>query len=104
VNFPRLLAAISARARRLLTARDVLGVALITVFSSPAWAQFEKGTEGLNSVKTWLMSIGGVIFTFAIMFVGIRMMFNAAQWKDVAPVFWGGCLLGGAVTFSSLFF
>lgn len=87
-----------------ISARHALVFAVITVMTSPAWAQFEKATEGLNNVKTWLMGIGGVIATFAFCFVGIRMMFHAAQWKDVAPVFWGGVLFGGAITFSTLFF
>jgi len=64
--------------------------------SSPAFAQLEKGTTMLNSVSTWLLSIGVVVLTIALMFVGFRMMFQAAQWKDVAPVFWGGVLIGGA--------
>lgn len=64
--------------------------------SSPAFAQLERGTTMLNSVSMWLLSIGVVVLTIALMFVGFRMMFQAAQWKDVAPVFWGGVLIGGA--------
>lgn len=64
--------------------------------SSPAFAQLERGTDMLNQVSTWLLSIGVVVLTIALMFVGFRMMFQAAQWKDVSPVFWGGVLIGGA--------
>lgn len=63
--------------------------------SSPAFAQLERGTSMLNSVSTWLLSIGVVTLTIALMFVGFRMMFQSAQWKDVAPVF-GGVLIGAA--------
>lgn len=70
-----------------------IGMALA---SSPAFAQLDRGTTMLNSVSTWLLSIGVVVLTIALMFVGFRMMFQAAQWKDVAPVFWGGVLIGGA--------
>ncbi|SFU33618.1 type IV secretion system protein VirB2 [Nitrosomonas eutropha] len=68
----------------------------MALVSSPAFAQLERGTTMLNSVSTWLLSIGVVVLTIALMFVGFRMMFQAAQWKDVAPVFWGGVLIGGA--------
>lgn len=70
--------------------------AAIGLISSPAFAQLERGTDMLNQVSTWLLSIGVVVLTIALMFVGFRMMFQAAQWKDVSPVFWGGVLIGGA--------
>jgi len=50
----------------------------------------------LGSVNSWMLGIGGVIVTCALMFVGFRMVFQAAEWKDVAPVFWGGVLIGSA--------
>lgn len=77
------------------TRNTALSVSL-ALSSSPAFAQLERGTEMLNQVSTWLLSIGVVVLTIALMFVGFRMMFQAAQWKDVAPVFWGGVLIGGA--------
>lgn len=92
-----------ARSRATLV-RNTYAVAAVMVATSPAYAQFEKATEGLNKVQTWLLSIGAVVVTMAIMFVGFRMMFHAAQWKDVAPVFWGGILVGGGSAFSALFF
>lgn len=64
--------------------------------NSPVFAQLERGTTMLNTLSMWLLSIGVVVLTIALMFVGFRMMFQAAQWKDVAPVFWGGVLIGGA--------
>ncbi|UTY59675.1 TrbC/VirB2 family protein [Massilia sp. erpn] len=63
----------------------------------------EQGTKVLNAVSTWMTGIGIVIVTIALMFVGFRMVFQAAEWKDVAPVFWGGILIGGAGAFASLF-
>lgn len=73
-----------------------MGAVCIALGSSPVFAQLERGTTMLNTVSTWLLSIGVVVLTIALMFVGFRMMFQAAQWKDVAPVFWGGVLIGGA--------
>ena len=71
------------------------------VVSSPAFAQFAKGTQALNSVQGWLTVIAGILATIAFMFVGFRMMFNAAQFKDVAPVFWGATIVGGAAGISA---
>ena len=76
--------------------RDALFVASISVMCSPAFAQLEKAKQTLSTVQTWLAGIAGVCITIALMFVGFRMAFQAAQWKDVAPVFWGGVLIGSA--------
>jgi len=100
----RLMAVTSGAQKKGVALRNAYALAAITVMTSPAYAQFEKGTEALNKVQTWLLSIGAVVVTLAIMFVGFRMMFQAAQWKDVAPVFWGGILVGGGSAISALFF
>jgi type IV secretion system protein VirB2 len=83
--------------------RDAALWALISVASAPALAQFEKGKAALNTIQVGLLSLGGVCITIALMFVGFRMLFQAAQWKDVAPVFWGGVIIGSASSISSMF-
>lgn len=95
---------VSFKRPQLLNVRNAYALAMVTLMCSPAFAQFEKGTQSLNKVQQWLLSIGAVVVTLAIMFVGFRMMFQAAQWKDVAPVFWGGILVGGGSAFATLFF
>jgi len=84
------------------TLKHIYAAALVTVLSSPAYAQLEKGTTMLNNVSTWLIAISAIVVTIAVMFVGFRMVFQAAQWKDVAPVFWGGVLIGGAGGIASM--
>lgn len=87
------------------TARNLaIYTAIVTIVTHPSFAQFQKATAALNTVQSWLLGIGGVVVTLAIMMVGFRMMFGAAQWKDVAPVFWGGIFVGGATAISALFF
>jgi type IV secretion system protein VirB2 len=76
--------------------QSILIPAMMLAISSPAFAQLEKGKTMLESVKTWMVGIGAVVVTIALMFVGFRMVFQAAEWKDVAPVFWGGVVIGGA--------
>ena len=53
-------------------------------------------TSKLGTVKTALAAVGGVTVTIALIWVGMKMAFQGAEWKDVAPVFWGGVLIGGA--------
>ena len=83
--------------------------AFCLMLSSPVFAQvaatggaFGKGTAMLESVRAWLMVIAGTVVTMALMLVGFRMVFNAAQWKDVAPVFWGGIVIGSAAAIAAM--
>lgn len=85
-------------------ALDALVVTVLGVLSTPAFAQFQKATQALNQVQGWILSVAGIIFTICAMFVGFRMMAGGAQWKDVAPVFWGGAIVAGATALSALFF
>lgn len=77
-------------------ARDAFLLATAAVACSPAFAQLEKAKAALNTLQSFLLGIAGVCITIALMFVGFRMAFQAAQWKDVAPVFWGGVIIGSA--------
>lgn len=63
----------------------------------------ERGTTVLTTVAEWMKNIGVLIVTIALMVVGFRMVFQAAEWKDVAPVFWGGVLIGSATALASMF-
>lgn len=77
---------------------------LLFVLSQPALAGgLEGGKKVLAAVSEWMTGIGLVIVTIALMVVGFRMVFQAAEWKDVAPVFWGGVLIGGASGIAGLF-
>ncbi|MDP9902415.1 TrbC/VirB2 family protein [Variovorax ginsengisoli] len=84
--------------------RDAIFLLLIGAMCSPAFAQFEKMNQGLSKVQYFLLSIGGVCVTIAIMVTGFRMAYQAAQWKDCASWFWGGMLIGSGSAISALFF
>lgn len=78
-------------------ARLAFVTAMLLLSAHPAFAQISSTANTLlGNVNTWMLGIGGVIVTCALMFVGFRMVFRAAEWKDVAPVFWGGVLIGSA--------
>jgi len=81
----------------LKASQHVILNAILFAISMPAHAQIgENATTLLGQISTWLRGLGIVIITIALMVVGFRMAFQAAEWKDVAPVFWGGVLVGGA--------
>lgn len=68
-------------------------------FTEPSFAAgggLSVGQTTLATVIAWLTATAAAVATVAFMFVGYRMMFAAAQWKDVAPVFWGAVIIGAA--------
>lgn len=85
---------------RNVAANRCLSVALVIVglatVSEPAFAALTVGQTVLATVITWLTSTAVAVATVAFCFIGYRMMFAAAQWKDVAPVFWGAVIIGAA--------
>ncbi|MGJ7523717.1 TrbC/VirB2 family protein [Variovorax sp. LT1P1] len=82
--------------------RDAIVLAMIAVACSPAFAQFDKGKEGLNMVQVGLLGLAAVCITIAIMWTGFRMAYQAAQWKDCAAWFWGGLLIGSAPAIAAM--
>jgi len=68
------------------------GIALAT----PAFAQVSQLTNGLNWIKVTIQGVGAVIIIIALMWVGVQMMFMHAKWSQVAHIFFGGILVGGA--------
>ena len=66
------------------------------VLATPAFAQVAQLTSGLNWIKTTITGIGVVVIIIAIMWTGIQMMFQHAKWSQVAHIFFGGILVGGA--------
>jgi len=72
-----------------------LGYGLVA--AQPTYAfQISQLTSGLDWIKTTITGVGIVIMVIAIMWTGIRMMFQHAKWSEVAGIFFGGILVGGA--------
>lgn len=71
-------------------------------FAEPAYAQ------GLSTVNTFMTTVvnllrgaGVLIVTIAIMWVGYKMLFKGASFSEVATIFVGALLIGGAATIAS---
>jgi type IV secretion system protein VirB2 len=72
--------------------------------AAPAFAQVTQLTSGLNWIKTTISGIGVVVIVIAIMWTGIQMMFMHAKWSQVAHIFFGGILVGGAAAIGAQLF
>lgn len=79
---------------KLSTAGTVAGYGLIA--ATPSFAQVASLTSGLDWIKTTISGVGIVIMIIAIMWTGMKMMFQHAKWSEVAMIFFGGILMGGA--------
>ena len=71
-------------------------IGYVLASSAPAFAQVSQLTSGLDWIKTTITGIGVVVIVIAIMWTGIQMMFQHAKWSQVAHIFFGGILVGGA--------
>lgn len=89
----------SAANRFLYLAAVMVTTAMVCV---PAHAGLTVGQTVLATVIAWLTGTAVAVATVAFSFVGYRMMFAAAQWKDVAPVFWGAVIIGAAGAIASV--
>jgi len=67
------------------------------VLATPTYAmQISQLTSGLTWIQTTITGIGIVVIVIAIMWTGVKMMFQHAKWSEVAHIFFGGILVGGA--------
>jgi len=65
--------------------------------ASPTYAlQISQLTSGLSWIQTTISGIGVVVIVIAIMWTGFKLMFQHAKWSEVAQIFFGGILVGGA--------
>lgn len=74
-----------------------LAVVLMGVLPVDAFA---GGLDGVNTfldqVAAILKGAGVIIVTIALMWCGYKMLFKGASFSDVATIFIGGLLIGGA--------
>jgi len=80
--------------KKISVAGTTIGYCLVS--ASPCLAQVTQLTNGLDWIKTTITGIGVVVIIIAIMWTGIQMMFQHAKWSQVAHIFFGGILVGGA--------
>ncbi len=68
-----------------------------TLMVTPTYAmQISQLTSGLTWIQTTLTGIGAVLIIIAIMWCGFKMIWQHAKWSEVAHIFFGGILIGGA--------
>ena len=65
--------------------------------ASPTYAmQISQLTSGMTWIQTTLTGIGALMIIIAIMWCGFKMVWQHAKWSEVAHIFFGGILIGGA--------
>jgi type IV secretion system protein VirB2 len=76
---------------------------LATLMADPAFAQItSQASTILNDLSTGLTALGVVICTIALMWAGFKMMFQHARFGDIANIFIGAMLVGGASTIAGV--
>lgn len=65
-----------------------------------AFAQAQVNTV-LTRINTMLTAAGVAIVTLAILWAGYKVMFAGARFADIAHIFIGAILIGGAATFAA---
>jgi type IV secretion system protein VirB2 len=76
---------------------NVVTLLLFYFFCDVAFAQLScVADDKMTTIQKTMTGVGAVAVTISLIYVGLKMIFQAAEWKDVAPVFWGGVLIGGA--------
>ena len=81
--------------------RSFATFALFALFlvAAPAFAQgLDSVNSFLDTVVGLLKGAGVLIVTVAIMWCGYKMIFKGASFSEVAMIFVGGLLIGGAAT------
>lgn len=68
-----------------------LGLALV---SQAALAT--PGQSQLSTLQTWLLAIGGIVITLALMYAGLEMAWKKKPFSEISHVFFGGILFGAA--------
>ncbi|SDE08889.1 TrbC/VirB2 family protein [Paraburkholderia lycopersici] len=90
--------------RRIETCLQVMGASLLALLlADPACAQItSQASTILNDISTGLMAIGVVICTIALMWAGFKVMFQHARFGEIANIFIGAMLVGGASTIAGV--
>lgn len=82
----------------------LVAVSLITMpLDNLACAQItSQASTILSDISTGLTAIGVVICTIALMWAGFKMMFQHARFGEIANIFIGSMLVGGASTIAGV--
>jgi type IV secretion system protein VirB2 len=65
--------------------------------ASPGYAAgLEKVNEGLENIRTGLLAVSVIVITLAIIWAGYKLLVAHAQVMEIARIFCGAMLIGGA--------
>ena len=86
---------------KLLKKNPFVAAAILLAVLVPqlAFAQAQVAAV-LGRINTMLTSAGVVVVTLAILWAGYKVMFVGARFADIAHIFMGAILIGGAAAFA----
>ncbi|PLZ00416.1 hypothetical protein CY652_21355 [Burkholderia sp. WAC0059] len=89
---------------RIGTGMQVVAACLSSLLlADPASAQItSQASTILSDISTGLTALGVVICTIALMWAGFKMMFQHARFGEIANIFIGSMLVGGASTIAGV--
>ena len=73
-----------------------VGVTLLALTASPAFAQISKVNTVMANVQTVLVGVAVTVVTVAIMWAGFKMIFQHAKWTEISNIVIGSIFIGGA--------
>jgi type IV secretion system protein VirB2 len=92
------------RTGRIGTSMQIVAACLSALLLvDPARAQItSQASTILSDISTGLTALGVVICTIALMWAGFKMMFQHARFGEIANIFIGSMLVGGASTIAGV--
>ncbi len=81
--------------------RFLLG-AYISLFTSPAFAEFQKAQTMLKKVEEGLRGLSLVTVTIAVLWVGYKVLFGGSTISECAPIIIGAIIIASAAEVARL--
>lgn len=93
------------RARRHAPSLALLGAAAVLMaLPGMAHAGLPDIQGKANAASAWLIGAGLAIVTFAVAYTGVKTLARGVQFEEIAKLFWGSMLIGGAAIVAGFFF
>lgn len=83
-----------------IVSQAAVSMAVLTA-SSPGFCQLSNATTKITGLSTWLAGLAITVFTLVLMYVGYKMAFAGAAFRDVWNILLGGFFVGGAAGLAS---
>ena len=77
-------------------------LASIPLFTSPAFAEFQRAKEMLTRVEEGLRGLSLITVTIAVLWVGYKVLFGGSTIQECAPIIIGAIIIASAAEVARL--